>query len=52
MKKKNEYVRINTRILKTHDDFIKAEAKKMKVYEADIHRVIIQDFIDRNKKPQ
>lgn len=40
-------VRINTRVLPEQDKFIKELAKKMKLGEGEVYRMIIQAFIDK-----
>lgn len=49
MKNKNNkeetMVRINSRIFPGQHEFIKAEAKRLKIGEGELHRMIIQDYI-------
>lgn len=41
-------VRINTRIRKDQDEYIKAKSKQDKCYEGDVTRMMLDDFISRN----
>lgn len=43
-------VRINSRVFEHQHKFVKSEAKKQKKSEGELHREIIQFYIDNHKK--
>lgn len=49
MIKKETMVRINSRVRKDQFKFIREEAKKQKVGEGEMHRIIIDYYISKNK---
>lgn len=48
-KKKEPMARINTRILPSQNEFIKAESKKLGIGEGELYRLIIQFYQDNHK---
>ena len=47
--KKEGMKRINSRVRKDQFNFIRVEAKKKKVGEGEMHRIIIDEYITNNK---
>ena len=52
MKRKDTYVRINSRVHQGQIEFIKKYAKENKLTEGETHRLIIQFFITANVTPK
>lgn len=50
MKEKKVLVRINTRVSPEQHKYIKDLAKDLKKGEGEVHREIIQFYIDKNEK--
>jgi len=49
MKEKVSTVRVNSRILTHQKEFIKKESKRMKIGEGELHRIIIETYINNKK---
>lgn len=51
MKEKNEtFVRINSRLTPSQHKFAKAEAKRLKISEGKMHRVVFDFYINSHNK--
>jgi hypothetical protein len=46
---KEKFTRINSRISKEQHAFIKAQAKKLKMTEGELHRMIIEEYMKTNQ---
>lgn len=49
--KKEPMKRVNTRVLESHDDFVKAEVKRSKgaLTEGDVYRMLLEEAITARK---
>lgn len=50
LSKKEVMTRMNSRIRPDQKKFIKAEAKRLKIGEGDLHRKIVDFYMNSNKK--
>jgi hypothetical protein len=48
--KKETFVRINSRLTPAQHKFAKAEAKKLKISEGEMHRVVFDFYIKNHNK--